>query len=271
MEEIRFVQDGPIGRLSLNRPDKLNAQTPAMWSYLGDLGAQLIADADLRVLIVDGPGRSFSAGIDISTFTGGSQGGGDSAGATSAPPGLSDVDSILYIQRAFTWFEQAPFLTIAKVQGHAFGAGMQLALACDIRIVADDCQMGLLETRWGLMPDLGGTVWLPRLVGPAKALEMMVLAQRLDAAELLAAGIVNRVVARDDLDAEVEAFANVVAQQPPLAVRGAKAAVLEGWGAATAVGMRAAAVAQIPCLKSRDFREAGAAFVEGRAAKFEGK
>ncbi len=270
MEEIRFVKDGPIGRLSLNRPDKLNAQTPAMWGYLGDLGERLIADDDLRLLIVDGPGRSFSAGIDITAFT--AAGGGGGGGATGdAPAGLTDVDSILYLQRAFTWFERAPFLTIAKVQGHALGAGMQLALACDIRVVADDCQMGLLETRWGLMPDLGGTVWLPRLVGPAKALEMMVLAQRLNATELFAAGIVNRVVARDDLDAEVEAFAQAVVQQPPLAVRGAKAAVIEGWGATTAIGMRAAAIAQVPCLKSRDFREAGAAFVEGRAAKFEGK
>ena len=269
MEEIQFVKDGPIGRLSLNRPDKLNAQTPAMWGYLGDLGEQLIADTDLRALIVDGPGRSFSAGIDITAFTGGGSAGQSTAG--SAPAGLSDVDSIVYIQRAFTWLEQAPFLTIAKVQGHALGAGMQLALACDIRIVADDCQMGLLETRWGLMPDLGGTVWLPRLVGPAKALEMMVLAQRLNAVELLDAGIVNRVVARDDLDGAVEAFVEAVVRQPPLAVRGAKAAILAGWGMPTAVGMRAAAVAQVPCLKSHDFREAGAAFVEGRAAQFEGK
>ncbi len=278
MDEIRYVKDGPVGRLSLNRPDKLNAQTPAMWAYLGDLGEQLVADEDLRVLVVDGPGRSFSAGIDITAFIGG---GADAAGAETASSsreehraasaGISSVEGIEYLQRAFTFFEVAPFLTIAKVQGHALGAGMQLALACDIRIVADDCQMGLLETRWGLMPDLGGTVWLPRLVGPAKAMEMIVLAQRLNAAELLAAGIVNRVVPRNDLDAEVEAFVAATVAAPPLAVRGAKAAVRDGWGAATQVGMHAAAVAQAPCVRSADFREAGAAFVEGRPALFQGR
>ncbi len=273
MEEIRFERVGPIGRLSLNRPDKLNAQTPAMWAYLGDLGERLCADTELRVVVVDGPGRSFSAGIDISTFTGAdaTTAATTAPGETDAVKGISDSDGIVYLQRAFTWLESAPFLTVAKVQGHALGAGMQLALACDIRIVADDCQMGLLEARWGLMPDLGGTVWLPRLVGPARALEMIVLAQRLTAPELLAAGIVNRVVPRDELDAAVDEFVASVVGAPPLAVRGAKAAVRAGWGATTAVGMRAAAEAQVPCVRSVDFREAGAAFLEGRAPQFQGK
>ncbi|HEY3834027.1 MAG TPA: enoyl-CoA hydratase-related protein, partial [Acidimicrobiia bacterium] len=166
--------------------------------------------------------------------------------------------------------EEAPFLTIAKVQGHALGAGMQLALACDVRIAADDCQMGLLETRWGLMPDLGGTVWLPRIVGPSRALEMIATAARLRADELLALGIVNRVVARDTLDATVDEFVAQVVAQPPLAVRGAKAAIREGWGRPTVDGMRAAAVAQLPCLSSSDFREAGRAFLEQRPAVYTG-
>ena len=161
-------------------------------------------------------------------------------------------------------------MTIAKVQGHAFGAGMQLALACDLRFAADDVKMGLLELNWGLMPDLGGTVWLPRLVGPAKALEMMITGARLGADELLALGIVNRVVARAELDSTVDGFVSDLLKRPPLAVRGSKAAVRGGLGEPSPVGMRAAAVAQLACLRSADFAEAGAAFVEGREPRFDG-
>jgi enoyl-CoA hydratase/carnithine racemase len=246
----------------------LNAQTPAMWLHMAELGDCLLgeAGAGLRVLVVEGEGRSFSAGIDITAFTGGG------VNAEEASGGSGDGESsIMRLQRAFMWFEETPFLTIAKVQGHALGAGMQLALACDVRVAADDCQMGLLETRWGLMPDLGGTVWLPRLVGPARALEMIVTAARLRADELLDLGIVNRVVPRDALDAKVDEFVAQVVAQPPLAVRGAKAAIRDGWGRPTVDGMRAAAVAQLPCLTSADFREAGRAFLEQRRAVYTGR
>lgn len=268
IDEISVARDGDVVRLTLNRPDKLNAQTVAMWNYLARLGAELAADDTIRVLVVAGGGRSFSAGIDISTFTA-----PPAAGPTAeaSAPVRSDVDGILAIQRAFSWLEDAPYPTIAKVQGHAYGAGMQLALACDLRIVADDVRMGLLELNWGLMPDLGGTVWLPRLVGPAKALEMMLTGERAAADELLALGVVNRVVPRDDLDRTVDEIVDGLLARPPLAVRGAKAAVRGGWGQSTAVGMRAAAEAQLVCLTSADFVEAGRAFVEGREPRFEGR
>jgi enoyl-CoA hydratase/carnithine racemase len=265
MDEISIERDGGVVRLTLNRPDKLNAQTVAMWQYLAKVGADLAADDSIRVLVVAGAGRAFSAGIDITTFT--------TPSAPAVPDGVSNesgVESILAIQRAFTWLEEAPYPTIAKVQGHAYGAGMQLALACDLRIAADDVKMGLLELNWGLMPDLGGTVWLPRLAGPAKALEMMITGARLAADELLALGIVNRVVPRADLDGAVDELVAELLRRPPLAVRGAKAAVRGGLGEPTPVGMRAAAEAQLVCLRSADFGEAGKAFVEGREPRFTG-
>ena len=268
MDEILLERDGGVVRLTLNRPDKLNAQTVAMWHHLAGLGAELAADDTIRVLVVAGAGRSFSAGIDITTFT------APPAPTTGAKPTASvasEVDGILAIQRAFSWLEEAPYPTIAKVQGHAFGAGMQLALACDLRIVADDARMGLLELNWGLMPDLGGTVWLPRLVGPAKALEMMLTGARVPADELLALGAVNRVVPRAELDQTVDTLVAELLTRPPLALRGAKAAVRGGWGQSTAVGMRAAADAQLVCLTSTDFIEAGQAFVAGREPRFEGR
>jgi enoyl-CoA hydratase/carnithine racemase len=268
IDEITVERDGGVVRLTLNRPDKLNAQTVAMWNYLARLGAELAADDTIRALVVAGAGRSFSAGIDITTFT--TPPAPSSTGDVGAPV-RSDVDGILAIQRAFSWLEDAPYPTIAKVQGHAYGAGMQLALACDLRIAADDTRMGLLELNWGLMPDLGGTVWLPRLVGPAKALELMLTGARVPADELLALGIVNRVVARDQLDATVDELVTGLLARPPLAVRGAKAAVRGGWGASTAVGMRAAAEAQLVCLTSADFVEAGRAYASGREPRFEGR
>ncbi len=272
--EIAVERDGDVVRVTLNRPDKLNAQTVAMWNYLARVGAELAADDTIRVLVVAGAGRSFSAGIDISTFTAppaaASTTASTTTSTTAAAPVGSDVDGILAIQRAFSWLEDAPYPTIAKIQGHAYGAGMQLALACDLRIVADDARMGLLELNWGLMPDLGGTVWLPRLVGPAKALEMMLTGARVPADELLALGVVNRVVARDDLDQTVDALVAELLTRPPLALRGAKAAVRGGWGQTTALGMRAAAEAQLVCLTSADFIEAGQAFAAGREPRFEG-
>jgi enoyl-CoA hydratase/carnithine racemase len=271
IDEIALERDGGVVRLNLNRPDKLNAQTVAMWHYLARLGAELAADDTIRVLVVGGVGRSFSAGIDISTFTSTPDLDVDLTAAAPGPSDASPVDGILAIQKAFSWLEDAPYPTIAKVQGHAYGAGMQLALACDLRIVADDVRMGLLELNWGLMPDLGGTVWLPRLVGPAKALELMVTGAKLEAAELLALGVVNRVVPLADLDATVDGLVDELLRRPPLALRGAKAAVRGGWGEPTAVGMRAAAVAQLECLRSADFVEAGRAFVEGREPRFEGR
>jgi enoyl-CoA hydratase/carnithine racemase len=278
IDEIGLERDGGVVRLTLNRPEKLNAQTVGMWHYLARLGAELAADDSIRVLVVAGAGRSFSAGIDISTFTSApadappaeldvSATGGKSGAASDA----EQIDGILAIQKAFSWLEDAPYPTIAKVQGHAYGAGMQLALACDLRIVADDVRMGLLELNWGLMPDLGGTVWLPRLVGPAKALELMVTGAKLGADELLALGVVNRVVPSAALDDTVDDLVAELLRRPPLALRGAKAAVRGGWGESTAVGMRAAAVAQLACLRSADFVEAGRAFVEGREPRFEGR
>lgn len=281
IDEIRFEREGGVARLTLTRPDKLNAQTVAMWHHLAALGAELLADDSLRVLVVAGEGRSFSAGIDIATFTGGGSGGSGSAASGSAgsgsggsggPVGDGDpVAGVRALQAAFEWLETAPFVTIASVHGHAFGAGMQLALACDLRVCADDTQMGLLEMNWGLMPDLGGTVWLPRLIGPAAALEHMLRGDKWRADDLARLGIANRIVPRADLEATVEEYVQLVLGRPPLAVRGAKRAIRDGWGASTADGMLAAARAQVDCMRSADFREAAQAFVEGRPPEFTGR
>jgi enoyl-CoA hydratase/carnithine racemase len=280
VDEISIERDGAVVRVTLNRPDKLNAQTPAMWRHLAARGAEMCDDSSIRALVVSGAGRSFSAGIDITNFTAGATPDGGSAGGSAggraggrdgaAVVGPDPVAGVRALQAGFEWLETAPFLTIARVQGHAFGAGMQLALACDVRVCSDDVQMGLLEFNWGLMPDLGGTVWLPRLIGPAAALEHMLRGDKWRAADVARLGLANRVVPRDELDAAVAEYVELACSRPPLAIRGAKQAIREGWGRSTADGMEAAARAQVACVRSADFGEAAAAFVEGRPARFTG-
>src|SRR2546425_7872823 len=199
-ETVIFEREGPIGRLRLNRPAKLNAQTPQMWAELRELGRALRDGRELHCVVVTGEGRAFSSGIDLAEITGQV---GLTAAAQVAPGAGADrlVALIRQGQEAFSWLVDAPFASIAALRGYALGAGLQLALACDLRIAARATQLGALEFRYGLLPDLGGTAWLPRLVGPARATGLGVTAARIDAEEALRIGLVNRVVEDADLDA----------------------------------------------------------------------
>lgn len=261
---ISLTRDGDIARLQLERPEKLNAQTHHMWFELRQVADTIGEDTSIRALILSGAGRSFSAGLDTAVLT-------DFFGSSGAADleGLDGPASLRRVQHSFTWLCDTPYPTIAAVQGHALGAGCQLALACDLRIAADDLSMGVLETNWGLMPDLGGTVWLPELVGPAKAKELMWLAERVDATEAVAMGLVNRVVPRADLDTTVTELAERLTSRPPLAVTAIKRAVAANSGGVEA-GLAAAGEGQIQCLASNDLAEAGAAWMEGRAPTYTG-
>ena len=256
---------GQVGRLVLDRPDKLNSFTPEMWREMRELGAKLLADpGDLRALIVIGEGRAFSSGIDTSVFT--SDRGVDEVLAGEGRRHDDPVVSgILAAQDAYTWLEEAPFATIAAVRGHALGAGLQLALACDLRIVARGTKLGLLEFRYGIIPDLGGTQRLPRLVGAGKAKEMIFTAARIDAEEAGRIGLAERVVADEELEAVAGDLAREIAAQPPLAVRAAKRAVTTAVsGISVREGLLVEAEAQSECLRSDDMKEAITAFIEGR-------
>ncbi|MGH8998860.1 MAG: enoyl-CoA hydratase/isomerase family protein, partial [Acidimicrobiia bacterium] len=192
METLIFERQGPVGWLRLNRPDRLNAQVPQMWRELAELGGELQKDSELRALVVTGVGRSFSSGIDVSQFSADPL--FQQPGSGTAQPNGRDpfLDAIARFQEGFLILAELAVPTIAAVRGHALGAGFQLALACDLRIVARGTKLGMLEHRYGLVPDLGGTVWLPRLVGPAKAKELIWTAATFDAEEADRLGLVNR-------------------------------------------------------------------------------
>jgi enoyl-CoA hydratase/carnithine racemase len=269
---VRFERRGHVGWLTLDRPKRLNAFTITMWRELRTLGAELVDDPALRALVVIGEGRAFSSGIDTSVFTGGAEGddasgleGGDDAGTRHADP---TVDGILRAQEAYSWLEVAGYPTIAAVRGYALGAGLQLALACDLRVFARGCEVGLLEHKYGILPDLGGTQRLPRVVGAAKAKEMIFTAMRIDAEEAYRIGLCERLVDDDALEGEVASLAATIAAQPPLAVRGAKRAVAAAGELPIAEGLVVEAEAQAACLGSADMREAITAFAEGRAPTY---
>lgn len=200
---IRLDRDGPVATVTLCRPDVLNAQTPAMWAALREIGRDL--PGDVRVVVVRGEGRAFSSGLDISVATAGlngTDGDGVMASLTRMSPAAA-ADRIAGFQAAFTWLSRPDIVSIAAVRGHAIGAGFQLALACDMRVATADAKFTMAEVRLGLVPDLAGTQPLVDLVGYARALEICATGRRVGAEEALAMGLANIVVPDDELDAAV--------------------------------------------------------------------
>jgi enoyl-CoA hydratase/carnithine racemase len=188
----------------------LNAQTPAMWTELADISRKL--PGDVRVVIVRGAGRAFSAGLDLSVARG--QGDSSLADLAHLSP-QSCAERIAGFQAGFTWLRNPSLVTIAAVQGHAIGAGFQLALNCDMRVLADDARFSMAEVTLGLVPDLGGTKRLTELVGPSRALEICVTGRRISADEADRLGLATAVVPGDQLDAAVaDLTAAVLAGQP---------------------------------------------------------
>jgi enoyl-CoA hydratase/carnithine racemase len=192
--EVTVDRDGPVATVTLRRPDVLNAQTPKLWDALREIPRRLTGD--VRVVVVRGEGRAFSAGLDLSVA-------GTLVTELGALPGAEVAERIADAQAAFAWLRRPDLVTIAGVQGHAIGAGFQLALACDLRVLTDDAQLAMAEVTLGLVPDLGGTKRLVELVGYARALELCATGRRLDAAEARQLGLANLVVPAAELDAAV--------------------------------------------------------------------
>lgn len=176
-----------------------------MWSELGNISRKM--PGDVRVVIVRGEGRAFSAGLDLSV----ARGGGDSSLPVLAKLSPAEcAERIAGFQEAFTWLRRPSLVTIAAVQGHAIGAGFQLALNCDFRVLADDARFSMAEVTLGLVPDLGGTKRLTELVGAARALEICVTGRRITAQEADRIGLATAVVPGADLSGAVSDLAAAV-------------------------------------------------------------
>lgn len=222
---IRLLRSGPVLHVVLDRPDQLNAQTPLLWRALREVGDALAEE--VRVVVVRAEGRAFSAGLDRALFTPAGLPGSPGLAAMAALDDATLEETIAGYQAAFGWLRDPRIVSVAAVQGHAIGAGFQLALACDLRILADDAQLCMAETSLGLVPDLGGTAPLVAAVGYARALEICVTARRVGAAEAVRLGLATVVVPAADLGAATDDLVAALLAAPAGAVRETKA-LLQG-------------------------------------------
>jgi enoyl-CoA hydratase/carnithine racemase len=195
-----------------------------MWRALRELGDSL--PEDVRVVVVTGEGPSFSAGLDRRMFTPEGVPGEGSLSDIPVTDDMAAAATIASYQAGFSWLRRSEFVSVAAVRGHAVGAGFQLALACDIRIAADDAQFTMAEPTLGLVPDLGGTKPLVQAVGYARALEICATGRRVGAAEAERIGLVNLVVAGDDLEAATEDLVTSLTATSRDAVSATKALLL---------------------------------------------
>ncbi len=213
---VRLTVDDAIATVTLTNPAKRNAQSPALWRALTEAGRLL--PGSVRVVVLRGDGKSFSAGLDRQMLTPeGIEGEPSFIDLARSDDAVLDA-AIAEYQDAFTWWRRSDIVSIAAVQGHAIGAGFQLALACDLRVVADDVQFAMRETSLGLVPDLTGTHPLVGLVGYARALEICATGRFVTAEESVNTGLANLAVPAADLDATVQDLAAALLAAPRDAV-----------------------------------------------------
>jgi enoyl-CoA hydratase/carnithine racemase len=216
---LEFSVDGPVAEIVLCAPERRNSQTPAMWRALAAIGRSM--PSEVRVVIVRAEGPSFSAGLDRSMLNDPVDGVETVRGLLSGTD-LSALRTMDDYQQGFMFLRDPNFISIAAVQGHAVGAGFQLALACDVRVAADDVVFCMREPALGLVPDLTGTAPLVRLIGYGRALEVCVRARNIDAQEAATMGLAQSVVPFADLAREVDVVVRSVLQSDTEAVRETK-------------------------------------------------
>ncbi|MBA2686403.1 MAG: enoyl-CoA hydratase/isomerase family protein [Gemmatimonadaceae bacterium] len=246
-----------IATITINRPDKLNALNDATIAELDLAIGEVIARTDVGGAIVTGSGaKAFVAGADIAELA--TQGSLD--GRLRAMVG----------QRIFTKFEQSPKAVIAAINGFALGGGLELALACHIRIASDNAKMGLPEVKLGIGPGYGGTQRLPRLIGKGRALQLMLTAEMTDAAEAFRIGLVNKVVPQAELIATAEAMLKLILANGPIAVGLCIEAVNRGLDTTLEEGLVIEANHFGLIATTSDMKEGMSAFLEKRPPAFKG-
>ena len=256
-EGLRVEVDGPVATLTLDRPDSLNALTVPVKVALREALESLAADRSVRAVILTGAGRAFCAGQDLA----------EREQPDAAPLEVEVRERYNPIIRALRSMGQP---VIAAVNGVAAGAGASLAFACDIRLAAEDARFVLAFGRIGLVPDSGATWFLPRLVGPAKAAELALIGDPVDAAEALRLGLVSRVVPGDRLMAEARALADRLAAGAPLALSLTKGALQRSLTIDLDEALEGEAKLQGIAGASADHAEGLAAFREKRPPRFTG-
>jgi enoyl-CoA hydratase/carnithine racemase len=238
--------DGAVATLTLRRPERRNAMTPSMWRGLAQAGAQI--PDEVRVVVIRGEGPSFCAGIDLRMFTAE----GVPGEARNPSPLESGFDeSIAGFQSGYTWLRNPAFVSIAAVQGHAIGAGFQLALSCDLRILADDAKLCMKEPALGLVPDLTGTKPLVDIVGLPRATELCLTARTVGAVEAGQLRLAELVVPAGELDAAVADLVAALLSTNAAAARATKALLQQATGNSLEEQAAAERQAQASLLRAR--------------------
>jgi enoyl-CoA hydratase len=257
-ETIIVDRQDHVVTITLNRPDVLNAQNNPMRQELFGVFAGLKQDEEVRAIVVTGAGeRAFSAGADIKEFL-------------EPPPPTRFREQRKRLDYRGE-MDRCPQPIIAAIRGFALGGGLELALACDIRIAAEDAQLGLTEVNLAIIPGGGGTQRLPRVVGRGKALEMILTGARVPAAEALRIGLVERVVPVAELLPAALALARTIADKAPIALRYAKEAVVSGLELSLGDGLRLENDLSTLLRTTEDRVEGARAFVEKRKPKWSGR
>ncbi len=225
---LQVRHEDAVLTITLDKPERRNSQTPRMWHALAAIGAGL--PDDVRVVVLRGSGDCFSAGIDISLLDPNGVAGEESVAELMHGSDDQVLEAIDGFQRGFVWLSDPKVVTVAAVHGYAIGAGFQLALACDLRVVADDARFCMKEPALGLVPDLAGTKPLVELVGYSRALEICATARYVDADEAGQLGIATVVVPRAELDATTSDLVEAVLASNTGAVRETKGLLLAAGG-----------------------------------------
>lgn len=261
-EHIELIRDGHVATLKLNRPDARNAMSIAMGDEVQRAVEEIRADDDIRVLVVTGEGRAFSSGGDLGMLAA-------DAGLGAAHAGMGGPPREFY--NRYLSVATLPIPTLAAINGHAIGAGLCFALACDLRIASSDAKMGMTFTKLGIHPGMGATYFLPRLLGAARACDLLFTGRIIDAEEAEQLGLLNRVVAREALPAAVEAYAAELAAAAPIAVRMVKRAIYRGLEHDLAAAVDLESLQQRATFQTKDAKEGIRAIMEKRAPLFTGR
>jgi 2-(1,2-epoxy-1,2-dihydrophenyl)acetyl-CoA isomerase len=260
-ENIDITEDSGVTTITLNRPEKLNALAGHMRRDLAEALETAGSERNVHVVVITGAGRAFCAGGDVT--------------AMAEMMERHDADEFSRLlgsaRRVVTAIRQMSKPVIASINGPAFGAGFNLALACDLRIASTNATFSQSFAKVGLHPDWGGSYFLPRLVTPNKACEMFFLGDTIDATEAHRLGILNFVVPPDKLEAETRKLAERLRNAPAVALAAAKQAVYLSQAAELEEMLRFETEAQMRCFESHDGAEGVRAFLEKRPPKFTGR
>lgn len=245
--------EGTVATITINRPEKANAMDSEVWQELGNKIKEIESDSRIRAIILTGAGeRVFSAGLDFSqenSLVGKLQ------GESPAVIQQAMYKMIRSIQKSYSLFEEIPIPVIAAINGAAIGAGMELMLVCDIRLASENATFSIPEVKLGLVPDLGGTQRLPKIVGIGKAKELIFTGKKIDALEAKKIGLLNAVFPIDKLYKEAKLLAEEIAANGPLAVRASKKAINLSMDSSVEDGLKFEAYQNSICLLSKDVIE----------------